>query len=182
MTNSFSVVCKGFLFSLAMILCGSVVSLHAQHGDVAGGGIGGRAGANAGATMKLPAKKPTRPTTSNTTKPKTSGGTTKPTQPDNSAQMEDALSLADDARQAERYEAAERGYQLAAKLAPGDPRPYLGLGHIYYSQKKYPEAEKFYTRAAALARGDSEAFARLAFTYTEMNRLDEALVAGRRAV
>ena len=30
--------------------------------------------------------------------------------------------------------------------------------------------------------GDSEAYSRLAFTYAEMNRLDDALAAGRRAV
>jgi len=173
---------KELLLILAFILCGSLATVQAQHGEGAGGGVvGGGAAANAGATMKLPAKKPVRATTGNTTKPRT-GGTTKPTQPDNSAQLEDALSLADDARQNGRNEAAERGYQLASRLAPNDPRPYLGLGHLYYNQKKYPDAERFYARAATLARGDSEPYARLAFTYTEMDRLDDALVAGRRAV
>lgn len=171
---------KALLFTLAIILCGSVTALQAQHGSGAGGGtIGGSAAASAGASMKLPGKKPVKPATGNTTKPKTG---TKPTAPDNSAQMDDAMSLADDARQAGRNEAAERGYLLASKLMPSDPRPYLGLGHIYYNQKKYPEAEKFYARAASLARGDSEPYARLAFTYSEMDRLDEALAAGRRAV
>lgn len=174
---------KALMFSLAIILCGSFTALRAQHGSGAGGGvIGGSAGANAGASMKLPGKKPAKPATGNTTKPKTGGGTTKPTTPDNSAQMEDALSLADDARQAGRNEAAERGYLLASKLVPNDPRPYLGLGHLYYNQKKYSDAERFYARAATLARGDSEPYARLAFTYSEMNRLDDALAAGRRAV
>ncbi|HJZ81510.1 MAG TPA: tetratricopeptide repeat protein, partial [Pyrinomonadaceae bacterium] len=173
---------QAYLFSLAIILGGYAVTTQAQHGSGAGGGIVGGAAANAGATMKLPSKKPPRTTTGNTIKPRTGGPTTKPTQPDNSAQMEDALSLADDARQAGRNEAAERGYQLASKLAPNDPRPYLGLGHIYYNQKKYPDAEKFYARAATLAKGDSEPYARLAFTYAEMERLDDALVAGRRAV
>ena len=83
---------------------------------------------------EAPGKKVVKPATGNTTKPKT-GTSTKPTAPDNSAQMEDAMSLADDARQAGRNEAAERGYQLASKLMPSDPRPYLGLGHIYYDQK-----------------------------------------------
>lgn len=182
MSNNFIQARKGFLFSLAIILCGSVTALQAQHGSGAGGGIiGGSAGANAGASMKLPGKKPVKPATGNTTKPKT-GGTSRPTAPDNTAQMEDALSLADDARQSGRNEAAERGYLLASKLAPNDPRPYLGLGHIYYNQKKYPDAERFYARAASLARGDSEPYARLAFTYSEMDRLDDALTAGRRAV
>lgn len=183
MSNNVIGARKELLFSLAIILCGSVTALQAQHGSGAGGGtVGGSAAASAGASMKLPGKKPVKPATGPSTKPKTGTGGTKPTAPDNSAQMDDAMSLADDARQAGRNEAAERGYLLASKLMPSDPRPYLGLGHIYYNQKKYPEAEKFYARAASLARGDSEPYARLAFTYSEMERLDEALAAGRRAV
>jgi len=149
----------------------------AQHGTgSSGAGAGGAVGGNAGTVMKLPVKKPTR----TTTKPPRTG--TRPTTPDNSAQLDDALSLADDARQNGRDEAAERGYLLATKLAPSDPRAYLGLGHLYYNQKKYPDAEKYYTRAASLSRGDCEPYARLAFTYSEMNRLDEALVAAQRSV
>ncbi|HXI22449.1 MAG TPA: hypothetical protein VNG71_01135, partial [Pyrinomonadaceae bacterium] len=103
----------------------------AQHGGGStGSGAGGGALGNAGTTMKLPSKRPTRPTP----KPPRTGTRT----PDNSAQLEDALSLADDARQNGRDEAAERGYLLATKLVPSDPRAYLGLGHIYYNQKKYP--------------------------------------------
>jgi ankyrin repeat protein/Flp pilus assembly protein TadD len=163
-----------FMLGLAISLCGSAALTRAQQGSGAGGGtiVG------AGAVMKLPAKKVTR-TTPSSSKPRP--GTRKPTV-DNSGQLEDALSLADDARQAERWEAAQRGYQLAAKLAPTDPRPHLGLGHVYYIQKKYAEAEQSYARAASLSRGDSEPYARLAFTYTELQRLDEALAAARKSV
>jgi ankyrin repeat protein/Flp pilus assembly protein TadD len=161
------------MLGLAITLCGSVTVLRAQHGSGAGGGVT----ENAGAVMKLPAKKTTR--TPSTAKPR-SGTRTQPV--DNSGQLEDALSLADDARQAGRNEAAERGYLLAAKLSPNDPRPYLGLGHTYYSQKKYSEAERSYARAASLSKGDSEPYARLAFTYTELQRLDDALATARRAV
>ena len=157
---------------ILLILTGSVAVVRAQPG---GGGVAGGA-ANVSGTMKLPTKKPPRSAT--TTKPRPG---TQP-KPDNSAQVEDALTLADDERQAGRSEAAERGYLLAAKLAPNDPRPYLGLGHLYYNQKKYPDAEKNYAHAATLARGDSEPYARLAFTYSEMKRLPEALAAARRAV
>ena len=147
----------------------------AQHGGGSGGsGAGGGALGNAGTVMKLPSKKLTRPTT----RPPRTGTRT----PDNSAQLEDALSLADDARQNGRIEAAERGYLLATKLVPSDPRGHLGLGHINYNQKKYPEAEKYYAHAASLSRGDSEPYARLAFTYSEMSRLDEALGAAQRSV
>lgn len=166
---------RAWFLSLIIILCGSISVLNAQHGSGAGGGTLG--GNTAGAVMKLPAKKVIRSTPASS-KPKP--GTRTPVV-DNSGQLEDALSLADDARQNNRNEAAERGYQLAAKLAPSDPRPYLGLGHTYYNQKKFLEAEKAYQRAATFARGDSEPYARLAFTYSELHRLDEALVAARRS-
>jgi tetratricopeptide (TPR) repeat protein len=164
-----------FSLSVSMLLCGAAAS-YAQHG---GGGDSGGAGGvsgNAGAVMKVPARKPTatRPT------PKPRPGP-KPA-PDNSAQVDDALKLADEARQEGRNDAAERGYQLAAKMAPSDPRPYLGLGHLYYNQRKYSDAERFYTRAAGLSRGDSEPYARLAFTLAETQRMDEAVAAGRHAV
>jgi ankyrin repeat protein/Flp pilus assembly protein TadD len=163
---------KSLLLALAISLCGSMTVLRAQHGSGGGGAVG-----DAGAVMKLPAKKPVR-TTPTSTKPKP--GTR--TQPVDNSQFEDALSLADDARQAGRNEAAERGYQLAAKLAPTDPRSYLGLGHTYYNQKKYAEAEKAYAHAASLSKNDSEPYARLAFTYTELQRLDEALAAAHKSV
>ncbi|HSP61410.1 MAG TPA: hypothetical protein VLQ90_00350, partial [Pyrinomonadaceae bacterium] len=156
---------RTFLLALAISLGGSVTVIRAQHGSGGGGGVVG----DAGAVMKVPAKKPVRPTPT-TTKPKPG---TRP-QPVDNSQLEDALTLADDARQAGRNEAAERGYQLAAKLAPNDPRPYLGLGHAYYNQKKYAEAEKAYARSAGLSHNDSEPYARLAFTYSELQRLDEA--------
>ena len=160
--------------SFALVF-GFAATVRAQHGQGTGGSGAGGAVGNAGTVMKLPAKKPTRPIA----KPRTG---TRPTAPDNSSQLEDALSLADDARNNGRDEAAERGYLLAAKLVPSDPRAYVGLGHLYYNQKKYPEAEKQYARAATLSRGDSEPYARLAFTYSEMQRPAEALAAAQRGV
>jgi len=166
-----TILCRTASLGL-FILVGSSLAL-AQD---SGGGRAGGGSATTSAIMKLPAKKPSRPTP-----PKPKPGT-RPTAPDNSAQLEDALSLADDARQAGRDEAAERGYMLAAKLVPNDPRSYLGLGYVYYNQKKYVEAEKAYARAAGLSRGDGEAYARLAFTYNELKRPADALAAAQRAV
>lgn len=67
--------------------------------------------------------------------------------------MEDALWLANEARDSTppRYEEAERAYRLAAKLAPKDPRPHVGLGNIFYDQKKYYEAATGYQKAAQFA-------------------------------
>ncbi len=177
MRNNLRSAPKAILCSLAVIL-GATGAAYAQHGQTGGGGAGASA-AGAGKTMKVTVKKPVRTTTGTGRPPRT--GTTRTT-PDNSAQLEDALSLADDARQHSRDEAAERAYLLAAKLVPSDPRAYLGLGHLYYNQKKYPDAERSYARAASLSRSDSEPYARLAFTYTEMQRLGEALSAAQRAV
>jgi Flp pilus assembly protein TadD len=161
------------MLGLAISLCGLVTTIHAQHDS---GPLGGSTENAAGAVMKLPAKKVTR-----TPSARPRGGTrTKPV--NNSGEFEDALSLADDARQAGRNESAERGYLLAAKLSPNDPRPYLGLGHTYYSQKKYSEAEKSYAHSASLSKNDSEPYARLAFTYTELQRPDDALAMANRAV
>jgi hypothetical protein len=132
---------RALLISVTISLCGLITTISAQHGGSgAGGGVIGGA---AGAVMKLPPKKVVRTTPSG---PKPRPGT-RPPAANNSAQVDDALSLADEARQAQRYDAAERAYQLASRLAPSDPRPYLGLGHTYYHQKKYPEAEKAYARA-----------------------------------
>src|SRR5215471_2754542 len=171
MDNNLSLTGRINFLIMLFNLSGSVALVRAQP---SGGGVAGGA-ANVSGTMKLPAGKATR----TTTKPRTG---TQPKTPDNSAQVEDALSLADDERKAGRTEAAERGYLLAAKLAPNDARPYVGLGHLYYDQKTFPDAEKNYAHAATLARGDSEPYARLAFTYCEMKRLPDALSAARRAV
>src|SRR5437762_3092065 len=174
MKSQFSIYFRILTATAFISLLGSTAI--GQHGGGSTGSGAGGGALGAGTVMKLPSKKPTRTTTK---PPRTGTGTRTP---DNSAQLEDALSLADDARQNGRNEAAERGYLLATKLVPSDPRAYLGLGHIYYNQKKYPDAEKYYARAASFSRGDSEPYARLAFTYSEMSRLDEALSAAQRSV
>jgi len=80
-----------------------------------------------------------------------------------------ALSLGDEQRAANppRYADAEKAYTLAASLSK-DARPYVGLGNLYYDQKKYAEAEAAYRRAGQLNPADGIAYARLAFMYSEM--------------
>jgi Flp pilus assembly protein TadD len=67
-------------------------------------------------------------------------------------ETEDALALGNSARDAKppRYEDAERAYKLAAKLSPKDPRPHIGLGNMYYDQKRYAEAAEHYKEALSL--------------------------------
>jgi tetratricopeptide (TPR) repeat protein len=48
-------------------------------------------------------------------------------------------------------ESAEKAYQLAWKLNPRDPRPFVGLGNVYMDQGKYAEAARAYKNALNLA-------------------------------
>jgi Tfp pilus assembly protein PilF len=81
-----------------------------------------------------------------------------PQQPQSKADLrdetEDALALANSARDATppRYQDAERAYKLAVKLSPNDPRPYVGLGNIFYDQKQYAEAANAYREALRLQK------------------------------
>ena len=166
------------LFLALMVIC------------LGGGGAvtRGQSEGSVGALVNLPtgstAHKRTRPAP-----PRTPGH--KPTtQPDNSEQVDAALSLGDEQRAANppRYADAEKSYTLAAKLGPKDARPYVGLGNLYYDQKKYAEAEGAYRRAGQLNPADGIAYARLAFMYSEMfqggqgKTLDEAIAWARRSV
>lgn len=75
------------------------------------------------------------------------------TKPEYDDKTEDALFLGNASRDARppRYEEAERAYKLASKLSPKDPRPYVGLGNIYYDQKRFAESANMYREALRLA-------------------------------
>jgi Flp pilus assembly protein TadD len=66
-----------------------------------------------------------------------------------SEQVEDAIALGNAARDRKPpdFESAEKAYRLAWKLNPNDPRPYLGLGNLYWDQRRYVEAAKAYRDA-----------------------------------
>jgi tetratricopeptide (TPR) repeat protein len=66
-----------------------------------------------------------------------------------SDQIEDAIALGNTARDRKPpdFESAEKAYRLAWKLNPRDPRPYLGLGNLYWDQRRYVEAAKAYRDA-----------------------------------
>ena len=68
--------------------------------------------------------------------------------------VEDAIELGNSARDGNppRYQDAERAYRLAAKLDPKDPRPYLGLGNIFYDQGQLSKAATAYRQAVVLGR------------------------------
>jgi len=66
-----------------------------------------------------------------------------------SDKVEDAIALGNAARdrQPPDFESAEKAYRLAWKLNPRDPRPYVGLGNLYWDQRRYAEAAKAYRDA-----------------------------------
>ena len=68
---------------------------------------------------------------------------------DTSDKVDDAIALGNAARDRRPpdFESAEKAYRLAWKLNPSDPRPYLGLGNLYWDQRRYTEAAQSYRDA-----------------------------------
>lgn len=71
------------------------------------------------------------------------------TKEDLNDKVEDAIALGNAARDRKPpdFESAEKAYRLAWKLNPQDPRPYLGLGNLYWDQRRYSEAAQAYRDA-----------------------------------
>jgi tetratricopeptide (TPR) repeat protein len=166
------------LAAVVLFLCGGGMVTRAQvEGSV-------------GALVNLPTGSAAHKRTTRPAPPPRPGGHKPAAQPDNSEQVDAALSLGDEQRAANppRYADAEKSYTLAAKLGPKDARPYVGLGNLYYDQKKYAEAEVAYRRAGQLNPADGIAYARLAFMDSEMfqggkgKTIDEAIAWARRSV
>jgi tetratricopeptide (TPR) repeat protein len=167
--------CSLLFATLLLLLCGGVLVTRAQ----SGGSVGTLVNLPSGSAKRKPA----------TPRPTPRPGRPKPVA-DNSEQVEAALELGDQERAANppRNAEAEKAYLLAAKLGPRDARPHVGLGNIYYDQKKYTEAEAEYRRGALLNPADGTAYARLAFMYSARYQnekaptlLDQAIGFARRS-
>jgi tetratricopeptide (TPR) repeat protein len=63
-----------------------------------------------------------------------------------------ALELGDAAYTATHYAQAEAHYRRAQGLFPANPRPYIGLGNIYYVRQQYGPAAEAYTKVFELER------------------------------
>jgi tetratricopeptide (TPR) repeat protein len=61
-----------------------------------------------------------------------------------------ALELGDAAYTATQYAQAEAHYRRAQGLFPANPRPYIGLGNIYYERKQYGSAAEAYKKVFEL--------------------------------
>ncbi len=70
---------------------------------------------------------------------------------------------------------AERAYKLAANLAPEDERPFIGLGNIYYDQKRDEEAITAYRKALELQPKNRSVFEAIGDIYFRMGKYNESI-------
>src|SRR5690349_18032711 len=124
-----------FIFSLMFVEGNSIESIqNPPRPDITGGAA-------------LIFKRPENPTTRD---PKDAKANTQlSAKDDTSDKVEDAIALGNAARDRKPpdFESAEKAYRLAWKLNPRDPRPYLGLGNLYWDQRRYAEAAQAYRDA-----------------------------------
>ncbi len=93
--------------------------------------------------------------------------------------VEEAIEQGNNARDQKPpdYEEAERAYKAAAKLAPNDERPFIGLGNIYYDQKRDEEAIAAYRKALELQPKNRSVFEALGDAYFRLGKYEESIAA-----
>jgi tetratricopeptide (TPR) repeat protein len=97
--------------------------------------------------------------------------------------VELALEVGNNARDQKppNYNVAEHAYKQASKLAPNDDRSFIGLGNIYYDQKRNEEAITAYRKAVELKPDNTGAWEALGDIYFRLERYEEAIAATRRS-
>lgn len=78
------------------------------------------------------------------------------------------------ARRRGRLDEARVGFERASHLAPGDPRPFLGLARVASARNQPSEAEMFLRRAVLAAPGNSEAVGEYAELLAGSGRAEQA--------
>jgi tetratricopeptide (TPR) repeat protein len=103
--------------------------------------------------------------------------------------FEEALDTGNTARDARKYNEAEKAYRDAGQLKPKDWRGWYGLGNVYTDQGRWEEAEKAYKQASDYAQTQADVFVALSFVLVQprvgganARRLLESEVAARRAI
>jgi tetratricopeptide (TPR) repeat protein len=98
--------------------------------------------------------------------------------------LEDAIAAGNEARTKTPadFDAAEKAYRLAAKIAPTDVRPYEGLGNIFIDQRRYADALAAYEQAVKLGSENPEVFESLGDSYLALGRFSESLEASTRSI
>ncbi len=93
--------------------------------------------------------------------------------------VEDAIEAGNDARDRKppNYVEAERAYRLAAKLAPKDERPFIGLGNIYYDQKRDLEGIAAYRKAVEVQPKNRSVWDAMGDLYFRLGRYEESIEA-----
>lgn len=141
---------------LTYLLCNAVIAQTTTQDIQGGASIVPARPPNPPVRKRTPPKKastvqhtPSHPDPSTNASQSSTGLVQKQAENDMDDEVEDALSLANSARDDNppRYADAERAYKLAIKLNSNDPRPYQGLGNIYFDQKRFEDAAKSYKAA-----------------------------------
>ncbi len=102
------------------------------------------------------------------------------TQPDTTIQS--LLAQAARARQAGRWDEAERLYRQALQTAPNDPDPCFLLGTLFHEAGRLPEAATLMQRACQLQPDNPDFHYHLATVFKGLGRLNEAGKALQRAL
>ena len=90
----------------------------------------------------------------------------------NTAEIEERLSsdaLADgnEARDAHKFDLAEKSYQAALNIKPHDARAFQGLGNVLVDQQRWDEAETAYRKAVEFAPTNPDALMALSFVLVQ---------------
>lgn len=162
----------------------------------AGVDLGGGAGMFRPKNPETKSKRRTVKTVKSTTTPGArttrGGGGSKPSAEEIAAaaeRAEDALDEGNEARDARRYQDAERAYRDALKFKPRDARAAYGLGNVYTDQQRWDEAERSYRQAVSFDPNDADAWVALSYVLIQptssgnnARRLADAEMAARRAI
>ena len=75
----------------------------------------------------------------------------------------------------EKFEEADKIYQMACDVAPQDPNLHCAYGYSLYLRGRLPEAEQQLRQAIQLRRGDARAHNNLGLVLAQAGRQEEAI-------
>jgi tetratricopeptide (TPR) repeat protein len=91
------------------------------------------------------------------------------------AEVEEAISVGNQAREANNYQKAFASYRkIAEELDPKDPRAFYGMGAIYFDLMCNDKAVQSFTEALRLDKDFHDALIALGYGYVAQERYDEA--------
>jgi tetratricopeptide (TPR) repeat protein len=81
--------------------------------------------------------------------------------------FQDALADGNEARDARKFELAEKSYRLALDIKVRDARAFQGLGNVLVDQQRWDEAETAYRKAVEFAPTNPDALMALSFVLVQ---------------